>query len=451
MSAHSGPNVKNDGMVFAFDAGNTKGSLLKKQSSNILVDPNTWTPGTGGFTGYGANGSTTEQNRLYVNDDPWGRRSVTWRTTPDATSGADGGWNTSYYSIDRSYTYRYSVWVRRYTAGTGGTFYFGMNPAPIRNDTGSAQSNPYFTYPAQSSLTLNQWYLVVAHCFYEGYTGGRHPDSGWYENGLKISDKSYGNCGTQDVRWQSSTTSAQHRTYHFYTTNTASGLEFAYPRIDKCDGNEPSIRELISIGESGNIGLLNRRKMNFFNGVSFNSERKNLGYLSFDGSNDGVQIDETQDLSLNHMTISSWCYSTNFQQNGFLFEKTTNGSVNTQYSLFFNSGNNSIYYRTYGLSSTDLTVNSSSAGVINNQWNNIVATYNGSQKKIYVNGALVATQSVTGTVNQNNTGPAFIGIYGNFAGYPFNGKISQTKIYNIALTDQQIKQNFNALRSRFGI
>jgi hypothetical protein len=449
MGVYGGPKVEFDGLLFSFDPGNTKSSLRKKQSSNILVDPNTWTPGTGGSSGYGANGSASEQNRLYVNDDPWGRRSVTWRTTPDATSGADGGWNTSSYSIDRAYTYRWSVWVRRYTTGTGGTFYLGLNPAPIRNDNGNTQGNPYFTYPAISALTYNQWYLVVAHCFYQGYSGGRHPDSGWYQNGNKISDKSYGNVGTQDVRWAASTTSALHRAYHYYTTNTASGIEFAYPRIDKCDGTEPTIRELIEVGESGAVGLVKGKKLDLYNGVGFATERKNVGYFIFDGSNDGIQIDEVSDLSVNQMTISSWNYSTNYNHNGFMFEKTTNGSVNTQYSLFFN-GNTTIY-RTYGLSTVDLTVNTTTAGVVNSKWNNIVATYNGSQKKIYVNGILRATQNATGTVTQNTTGPAFVGVYGNFGGYFFNGRIAQTSVYNRALSDNEVLQNYNAQKSRFGI
>jgi len=65
----------------------------------------------------------------------------------------------------------------------------------------------------------------------------------------------------------------------------------------------------------------------------------------------------------------------------------------------------------------------------------------------------VTTTSVTlsGTVTQNTTGAAFIGIYGNFAGYPFTGNISNTQIYNRALSAAEVSQNFNALRGRFGI
>ena len=172
-------------------------------------------------------------------------------------------------------------------------------------------------------------------------------------------------------------------------------------------------------------------------------------YLEFDGSDDYIQLAGTI-LSLNQMTISSWNFSSNFNQNGFMFEKTTNGIVNTQYSLFYNSSND-IYYRTYGLSTLDLTINITTAGVVNNQWNNVVATFDGTIKRIYVNGVLAATSTtLSGTVTQNTTGAAFIGIYGG-GGYPFNGRIAQTQIYNRALSAQEIQQNFNATRSRFSI
>jgi len=185
------------------------------------------------------------------------------------------------------------------------------------------------------------------------------------------------------------------------------------------------------------------------NGVGYNSD--NGGSLVFDGVNDGVQLAGTN-FSLNQMTISSWNYSSNYQQNGFMFEKTTNGAVNTQYSLFYNSSNNQIYYRTYGLSATDLIVNTTTAGVVNNQWNNVVATFDGTNKRIYVNGILGATSAnLTGTVTQNTTGAAYIGVFGNFGGYRFNGRIAQTQLYNRALTASEIQQNFNATRGRFGL
>ena len=185
------------------------------------------------------------------------------------------------------------------------------------------------------------------------------------------------------------------------------------------------------------------------NGIGFNSN--NGGYFTFDGSNDGIQITEVKNLSVSQMTITSWNYSTNYRHNGFMFEKTTNNNVNTQYSLFFSSGNNAIYYRTYGLSNGDLIVNTTSAGVVNNQWNYVVSTYDGSTKRIYVNGIQRTSVPATGTVRQNTTGRAYIGIYGNFGGYPFNGNISETRVYNRALNSAEILENFNRNKERFGL
>lgn len=185
------------------------------------------------------------------------------------------------------------------------------------------------------------------------------------------------------------------------------------------------------------------------NGVGYHSG--NGGSLVFNGANNrGVQVAGTN-LSLNQMTISSWNYSTNYNQNGFMFEKTTNGAVDTQYSLFYN-GNNTIYYRTKGLSTEDLGVNTTLAGVINNQWNNIVATFDGVNKKIYVNGIVKQiSATLTNTITQNTTGPAYIGVYGNFGGYFFNGKIAQTHIHNRALSSQEIIENFDTTKSKFNL
>lgn len=186
------------------------------------------------------------------------------------------------------------------------------------------------------------------------------------------------------------------------------------------------------------------------NGPTYDST--NGGSIVFNGTSHGVVISSTAALSVNAMTISSWNFSTNYNHNGFMFEKTTNNAVNTQYSLFFNS-NSTIYYRTYGLSTVDLTytwLNQNT--LISNAWNNVVATFDGSYKKIYINGVLRATSGLlTGSVTQNTTGAAYVGVYGGVSGYFFSGKIAATRVYNVALTDEQIRKNFNALRSRFGV
>ena len=183
------------------------------------------------------------------------------------------------------------------------------------------------------------------------------------------------------------------------------------------------------------------------NGLTYNSD----GTFNYYGTNGTGLILPGTNFSLNEQTIECWCYASSFVQSGFMFEKTTNNLVNTQYSFFFNGTSTHLYYRTYGLTPTDLTRATSTSGVINNQWNHMVATFDGSTKKIYVNGAQKASAAVTGTITQNTTGSAYIGTYGNFAGYPYNGQIGVTRIYDRALTADEVTTNFNALRGRYGI
>lgn len=439
MSAVTGSRIPNDGLVCILDAASVRSTSRRYQSSNLLTDSGTWTTGTGGFTGYGANGSTTEQLRAYVDDDPWGGRSIIWRTTPDDVSGADGGWNTSSYAPDVNSLYRTSVWVRRHTAGTGGTFYLGQraSPNPIRNDTDAAQSNPYFTYPSQASLTQNQWYLVVGHVFPAGYTGGRHPDSGWWENGQKIADKSYGNCGTEDLRWDPATTSTYQSVYHYYTTNTASGLEFAAPRLDKCDGTEPTIQQLMRVGDSlwfdssgnGNHGILNTTT-----GVTWSSDFGGVWNLN------GV--------SGSYITVAGFNMSTS--DNTVIVASRYNGG--TRGRILSGNANNWLLGH-HGDSAEDHYANGwvRNAGSANDQtWGIHVATRNHASdfSSYWKNGVKIVNNSTAGA-----NGPAGFSIgrwYGSNNEYS-TAQVGYVAVYNRVLSDAEIINATNALRGRYGI
>lgn len=450
MPAFIGPNPAQT-PVFKLDAANFKSTLRKKQDTNILVSPHLWTLGTGGTSGYSANGSSTEQLRSVVVDgDPWGRTSILWTTTPDATSGADGGWNSSYYTIDAKHTYRWSVWVKRHTSGTGGTFYLGMNPPPIRNDNDAVQNNPYFTFPGQSTLALNQWYFVVGHCFHEDYTGGRHPDSGWYENGIKISDKSYGNVGTQDVRWNPGTTSAMHRTYHFYTTNTNSGLRFAFPRLDKCDGTEPTIQQLIQQGESGWQDMMESKYvLDFPNHVTHTDSVG--GEFGFDGVDDYVDLGSDLVISPDNQgwTAEYWLKT---QSPGTLqsLNSAENDEFNANWISIYQS-KMALWNRTPGYWRFGSTVLQA------NTWYHLVYVCDagGTNYRFYLNGSREGGDHVNNVWNSSYSSleTRYIGRYEFNGGYSryFNGDISQVSMYNRALTADEVRKNFVAHRKRYGI
>ena len=57
--------------------------------------------------------------------------------------------------------------------------------------------------------------------------------------------------------------------------------------------------------------------------------------IKLDGIDDYIPVPGASKLDLQKMTISMWIKASDYAQDGFLFEKTANGSVNTQYSIYF--------------------------------------------------------------------------------------------------------------------
>lgn len=448
MAAKAGAGgIPRNGLICLLDGANAKSHLSKRvdtNNTNVLADSKEWaisySGSTGAAGGYSANGSSTEQFLDFVNDDPWGGRSVIWRTLPDATSGADGGWNSSSYAPNVNYRYRASVWVRRHTAGTGGTFYFGVraSPNPIRNDTDAAQPNPYFSYPSQASLSQNQWYLVVAHVHPFNYTGGRHPDSGWYENGVKITDKSFGNCGAEDTRWDETTTSSYHSVYHYYTTNTSSGLEFAAPRMDKCDGTEPSIRELIANGDSrwvdasgnGNHGI-------------FQHQRYAVWQNSWGGV---VELDYNQSNS--YITVNGFNLATS--DNTVMVASRYNG---TNRGRILSGNANNWLLGHYADSAEDHYAEGwiRDAGTSNDQtWGIHVATRNHSSdlSSYWKNGVKIVSNSTAGSQGPN--GFSIGRWYGSDSQYS-DCQIGYIAVWNRVLSDGEIAAAFNSIRKRYDL
>lgn len=471
MGAHSGTKTITNGLTHLFDASSVDGNPWKHNRSNILPSWLTWNAGVGNPPqGYSANGSSSEQSRTWYagaeNDQgiatPYNPTWIApieseWRTVPDATSGADGGWNSSYYLIDRNYTYRWSVWVKRH-AQVGGTFYMGLNPPPIRNDNGATQSNPYFTYPAISSLTQNVWYLVVGHCFYEGYTGGRHPDSGWYElktnsslNGdinarylEKIPDKSYGNVGDQDVRWASTTTQALHRTYHYYTTNTSSGLTFAYPRLDKCDGTEPTIGQLCTnakvslknlVGTAGHMGIRSHiacQSLSYATDPGTGAE-----YIHFNGSNvgsGGVMYSDFDYRTTDCTVVAITRY------NGSTRGRIISGLYNN-WLLGHHSNSTGDFYAEGWVRNNATT---------DTNWGIYVATCQVStdQYSLWINGEKIVTNSTAGSA-----GPNGLSLFHYDPGNSewTSGDLNYLAVYNRVLSDAEIKTVCAGLKGRVGL
>jgi hypothetical protein len=249
MAVHGGPSIVTDGLILDLDIANFKSFI--DAANNSLINTSTWTTGNNAVTGYDLNQTASNENSRLVATDPWDDSNIVWGTYASGDNNNDGGWNTGYYNIDRTKLYRFSVWVRRTSSTSGGTFYFGVYGSGgtwgvRRNDNGNIEGNPYWDCVGAGSFVQNTWYLVVGHVYPAGTTfTGAHPDTGVYTRAggtTKNRNVNFCNVGA-DVQWLADSTVGLHRAYHFYCGDNTTRLQFAYPRLDLCDGNQPSIQD----------------------------------------------------------------------------------------------------------------------------------------------------------------------------------------------------------------
>lgn len=447
-SVNNGPQIVRDGLVLNLDASARRSFL-----PNSLINMNNWSVGTGGVTGYNQNGNPSTENQRSLTTNPWGDSDIIWGSFPSGNGNDDGGWNTDWFNIDNTKLYRFSVWVKRTSSTTGGTFYFGM----YANGSGSKMiadgiinTNAYWNCTNIGSLTQNQWYLFIGHVYPWNTTNTtQHPDTGYYYPNNPIKQGSVNSCNINggEVKWSSDSTQGIHRAYHYYCADSTSRLQFYDPRVDLVDGKQPSITELVNYSPTQFKNLAS-------NSINFSISGKPTysitakGLFNFNGSNTYFTAAENSAFNTETFTIECWARTSSLSQNGFLFEK---GNVNTQYALFFESPN--IKLRTNSQDGiTDLSINASTY-LTSNAWFLVTASYNNGIRRIYINGSFISTNSVTKPLNINANGMS-IGVYGGQNGaraYYYSGDIANLKFYNRVLTDSEILKNYQATKSKFGL
>lgn len=117
----------------------------------------------------------------------------------------------------------------------------------------------------------------------------------------------------------------------------------------------------------------------------------------------------------------------------------------TSYRVQNYNGNPSFDFGTSGLSEIDTY---SISPIAKNNWYMVTSVFDGSSKKIYINGVLDRTVSVTGTISTNAFN-LYLGENSQATNRYFNGKISVAQVYNTVLNQSQITQSYNFFRTRY--
>jgi hypothetical protein len=195
-------------------------------------------------------------------------------------------------------------------------------------------------------------------------------------------------------------------------------------------GSGTSVMDLSGVGNNGTL----------VNGVGFNSN----GYFEFDGVDDYIEGGIVQPQ---YYTLSSWFKSTGIDSQGdqygglLIANDPLYSGGNIQYSIFYSWYSQRIVFYTQG-NVFSVTPNIT---ILRNTLYNVTCTYDGSNKKIYINGELINTTANTTDPVYASTGNrnVQIGRWG-YAQYlrTFNGNIYKTQIYDKALTQAQVLQNY---------
>ena len=186
------------------------------------------------------------------------------------------------------------------------------------------------------------------------------------------------------------------------------------------------------------------------NGIGFDSN--NGGSWTFDGVDDYITLPSSLD-SLHGSTEASLEMWVKLNSN-------SNSVANTgiiQLSGYSN-GNGNLYWYQNGYTYLDIFITTryrvwSNAVLDPRNWHMLtITTTSGTNGwKAYLNGILQFQTTGQSTVSVDSTIVGGLTLGENSGGRCTNGNIASTKIYNKALTADEVTQNFSAQRNRFGI
>lgn len=186
------------------------------------------------------------------------------------------------------------------------------------------------------------------------------------------------------------------------------------------------------------------------NGPTFNSA--NGGSIVFDGVDDYVTGSAALINSsiTNQITVEIFLNSNNLSN----YAQIGGGQDNsgTRYTAAFNSAAFGTGIFGFDLEAASGQVRLTSTTVYStNQWISLTGTYDGTTTRFYINTILEDSDSGT-SGNISDFDSILLGRDIDFAtGRIFNGRIANFKIYNRALSATEIRQNYNATKTRFGL
>jgi len=170
------------------------------------------------------------------------------------------------------------------------------------------------------------------------------------------------------------------------------------------------------------------------------------GAYNFDG-NSWVAVKDNASIKItDSITYELWYYHVETDDINHLIGKR---SSDTNWLRIYSGSANTIRLERNG------GQNTGDDSITENAWNHIIATVDGSNvAKIYINGVLIDTISSFSPWGLDNSGDLTLGAWVSSTVPASNsyttGQIANARVYNYALTADQVADNFNEKASTFG-
>lgn len=414
MSLSHSPSIVTNGLIFAYDANNSK-SWMGEPVTNQFACPAPATPGVDGNVSFAIQGTGTFK-RIY--------------------SGTYGG-----------YTIKPTDVVYRYDLGTSGCHYHG-NSVGIATGQYVCYSVDYYISPDASDYPTNSSLIVLENYSGGGLSGGTGVGGTTVKG---IWQRLQGNAGpttasgTQAMFLYPGGCSSTYMASRGFILMKNPMFEFR---------SDVKYNPFVNGSRSTSQALYSTTKATQPFGVMYNMTYNSDGTFGFNGTSSNIFAGDLSTLSWTNgiskdYTVEVWFRPTQVSNYRNVFDAYGTGNygprleMNASGNLIWLTGNSGGNYNSYTVVSSGLQANT---------YHHAAITMNGNNIRTYYNGNVVTDTTATYT----NDGDRFTSVrfgrgFSTDAERWFVGNIPVGSIYNRALSAAEIKQNFNALRGRYGV
>jgi hypothetical protein len=401
MALNHSSKIITDGLVFYYDANNRK-SWNGGPLTNLY-----WNNGSP-FAPWTVGGTNTDITGTYEDDGPI-KGAKTYKFNKSGTSNQWNGWEGTYGNIwtgNAGDIWTTSYWYK--TAAPAGLTSFGVGSFYL-----SDWSRAY------SSTILSNVNSII-------------PDGKWHYNYTVTQiNEAYTNAITVDGPSWGYSTSSGVLYLNGLQWNKNSYASSPYGYAFGARSNTDSIKDLVG----GNTITANSLTYNY-DGTGW----------SFNGTSNYITIPQPSiQVSPNRWTISGWIKPNANQDTFFL----TPQSAGVDHFLALTSTGQFRFSITESADVNNRTYYSPAGTVPAGSWTHFSASIDNLTIKLFLNGVQHINQTETIPI-ANWSGNWIIGQRGNNT-FWLNGNISGLSVYNKDLSDSEVKQNFNALRGRYGV